>query len=578
MTPVTTLRLADRRWAFPAETDPRAVDRLAAELRLPLPLCRLLVVRGVATPEAARRFLRPRPDQLCAPALAGMDAAVERIVRAMRDGETILVHGDYDVDGICATALYVRALRRLGARAEPFVPHRMEDGYDLSDAGIRAAVAAGARLILTGDCGIVAHEAVERARTAGIDVVVTDHHTPGATLPPAVAVVNPNRPDCDYPNKSLCGAGVAYKVCCALAAELGVAEETLHPFLDLVALATVADLVPLTEENRAFVRWGLRVLGRTPNPGLRALLRVTGLDAGGEITAGQVGYVIGPRLNAVGRMGEALRGVHLLLTDDDAEADTIARTLEEENRWRQRVDGETLSDALSMLERGFDPARDRAVVLASRDWHPGVIGIVASRIVERVHRPTFLFAVGEAEAKGSGRSIEGFDLHRALLACSSHLLRFGGHRMAAGCSLEPARIDAFRADFDAHARREIEESQLVPTLRVDMELPLAEANASLLGVLRHLAPFGHGNPTPVFVTRGVALAGQPRIVGRDHLKLSLAADGSAVDAIGFGMGDRLAEIGRPGQRLDVAYRLEENTWNGRTRVQARLADVRVHAG
>lgn len=578
MTPLTALRLADRRWDFEPEADAAAIARLVTELRLPEPVCRLLVQRGHHAPERARDFLRPRPDQLCAPGLAGMDAAVERIGRAIRDAETILVHGDYDVDGICATALYVRALRMLGARAVPFVPHRIADGYDLSGAGIAVAREAGAGLILTGDCGIVAHGAVDRARAAGIDVVVTDHHAPAETLPAAVAVVNPNRADCTYPNKALCGAGVAYKVCCAVAASLGVAEEALHPFLDLVAVATVADLVKLTGENRVLVRWGLRVLARTPNPGLRALLRETRLDTAEGITAGQVGYVLAPRINAVGRMGEALRGVRLLLTDDDAEATAIARTLEEENRWRQQVDAQTLAEAMAMLDRDFDPERDRGVVLASPGWHPGVIGIVASRIVERIHRPVFVFAVGDTEAKGSGRSIDGFDLHAALRACSHHLLRFGGHRAAAGCSIDPARIDAFRADFDAHARRELSDEQLVPKLRVDMELPLPQANAALLGVLKHLAPFGNGNPTPVFATRGVRLATQPRVVGRDHLKLCLGEDGYTLDAIGFGMAARLAEVARPGQPLDVAYRLEENTWNGRTRVQARLADVRVAAG
>jgi single-stranded-DNA-specific exonuclease len=563
-----------RRWVLPQPSDPVVIAALGSELRLPEALCRLLGQRGFATAAAAREFLRPHAGQILPPQLAGMDAAVTRLNRAIEAGETILVHGDYDVDGICATALYVRALRLMGARAEPFVPHRIADGYDLSAAGIEAAQRVGARLILTGDCGIVAHEAVAHARRVDIDVVVTDHHRPGATLPAAVAVVNPNRGDCSYPNKALAGAGVAYKVCCALAEARGEPADRLARFLDLVAVATIADLVHLDGENRALTRWGLKVLARTPNPGLRALLRTTGLAEKDEITAGQVGYVLAPRINAVGRMGEALRGVRLLLTDDDQEAATIAATLDEENRWRQQVDAETLADALAMLESDFDPARDRGVVLASERWHPGVIGIVASRIVERIHRPTVLIALGEDEGKGSGRSIAGFDLHAALHACSEHLLRFGGHRAAAGCSLSPDAVPAFRAAFDAYAHSVLDEEQLIPEIRIDQEIELHEADWTLFSVLRHMAPFGTGNPTPVFASRGVRVLGRARIVGRNHLKLTVGADGYSLDAIGFGMGDRLRDVEAAGATLDVAYRLEENVWNGRSQLQAKLVDLR----
>jgi single-stranded-DNA-specific exonuclease len=486
----------------------------------------------------------------------------------------VLVHGDYDVDGICSTALYVRALRQMGLRAEPFVPHRLVDGYDLSEAGIRAAVEAGAKLILTGDCGIVAHEAVERARSEGIDVIVTDHHTPGPTLPAAAAVVNPNRSDCAYPDKGLAGVGVAYKVCCALAAELDYPAERLARYLDLVAVATVADLAYLTPENRALIRWGLRVLAETPNPGLRALLESTGLADRGEITAGQVGYILAPRINAVGRMGEAARGVRLLLTDDPREAEEIAATLEEENRWRREVDGRTLREAMKMLEADYDPARDRGVVLASEGWHPGVIGIVASRVVERIHRPAVLIALGEEEGKGSARSVPGFNLYDAMRDCSEHLVRFGGHRAAAGCSIRPDRVDAFRAAFDARAAAGLTDDQLVPEVRLDLEVSLAEADEALCRLLKHAAPFGIGNPTPVFLARGVRVAGQPRVVGGSHLKMAVTSEGSTLDAIGFGMADRLGDVNPLHGPIDLAFKLEENHWNGRTRAQARLVDLR----
>lgn len=572
--------LAERRWIVSPLPDPAAVDRLSAELRLPAPLCRLLVQRGYGEAEAARGFLRPGPAHIHAPAqLAGIGDAVARLRRAIQARETILVHGDYDVDGICATALYVRALRMMGAVALPFVPHRVQDGYDLSDAGIRAATQCGATLILTGDCGIVAHDAVLRARAAGVDVIVTDHHTPGDTLPDAVAVINPNRHDCGYPYKGLAGVGVAWKVCCALAEETGFPQDRLVGFLDLVAIATIADVAPLSGENRALVRWGLKVLRETPNPGLRALLRVTGLAEKGEVTASQVGYQLAPRLNAVGRMGEAQQGVRLLLTDDPSEADRIAQALESDNRWRQSVEGETLRDALLEVERDYDPDEHYGLVLAREGWHPGVIGIVASRLVERLHRPVVMIAIdADGEGKGSARSISRFHLYEAMRDCAEHLVRFGGHRVAAGCSIRRERVDGFREAFQARARASLSEDDLVPEVRIDLELELRHADHDLVRMLRHAGPFGAGNATPVFAARGVGIVGNPRVVGTGHLKLTLGAYGTTLDAIGFGMGARKEEPGFGAGPMDVAFKLEENVYNGRTTVQARLVDLRPSGG
>jgi len=574
--PPVSLAPPRRRWVLPLPPPAAEVERLREATGLPATLCRLLLQRGHGDTAAARDYLRPHPGQIHPPVMAGMAEAVARLRRAIEAGETILVHGDYDVDGICATVLYVRALRMMGARAEPFVPHRLTDGYDLTDAGVRAAAEVGARLILTGDCGIVAHEAVERAARAGIDVIVTDHHTPGATLPPAAAVINPNRSDCGYPNKALAGVGVAYKVCCALAAELGFPVERLACFLDLVAMASIADMVPLTGENRALVRWGLKVLAATPNPGLRALLESTGLAKKPEITAGQVGFILAPRINAVGRMGEAMVGVRLLLTDDPAEAASIAAMLETENRARQELDGRILREAMAVLEREYDPASDRGIVLAGEGWHPGVIGIVASRVVEQVHRPTVMIALdGDAEGKGSARSIPGFHLYDAMHACAHHLVRFGGHRAAAGCSIRRDRVDAFRAAFNEQARAGLTDDLLVPEVRIDLEVGLDEADARLLGLIRHMAPCGQGNPTPVFAARGVQVSGYPRLVGRNHLKLTLSGRGARLDAVGWGMGDRLRDLDPAAGSIDVAFKLEENTWNGRTSLQARLVDLRA---
>jgi single-stranded-DNA-specific exonuclease len=468
----------------------------------------------------------------------------------------------------------------MGGRAVPFVPHRIRDGYDLTDAGIGAARAAGAELIVTADCGIVAHEAVARAAAAGMDVIVTDHHTPGPTLPPALAVINPNRADCGYPDKSLAGVGVAFKLATALAEAAGFPQQRLASLLDLVAVATIADLAPLTGENRALVRWGLKVLVNTPNPGLRALLRVTRLEGEQEVTAGQVGYVLAPRINAVGRMGDAMRGVQLLLTDDPRTASELAQELEAANRERRQVDEETLADAMRMIERDFDPARDRGVVLASTRWHPGVIGIVASRIVEKIHRPTVLVALGEEEGKGSARSIPGFHLYDAFAACAPHLLRFGGHKAAAGCSVAPERLEAFREAFRVYAGAHVEDEQLLPSLRIDAEIALADAGAQTVRWLNHFAPFGMGNATPVFVASGVRMEGA-RVVGSQHLKVTLRSGTATLDGIGFGMADRASECQGGSISMDVAMKLEENRWTpprgGPTRVtiQARIVDFRA---
>ncbi|HSJ10325.1 MAG TPA: single-stranded-DNA-specific exonuclease RecJ, partial [Longimicrobiales bacterium] len=494
---------APRRWVRRGSTaDDAAVAALAAALRLPPALCRLLVLRGHADEGAARAFLKPRLDGLHDPLLlAGAREAVARIVKAVQQRERILVHGDYDVDGICSAALFTRVLRSLGCDVVTFVPHRMTDGYDLGHAGVRRAVEEGATLILTGDCGVVAHDAVDQAVAAGIDVVITDHHTPGDRLPNAVAVINPNRRDCTYPEKGLAGAGVAFKLCEALVRALGGDRDALLWHLDLVALATIADLAPLAGENRILAHYGLKVLRDTRNPGLRALMARAGIATDQPIGAGQVSHVLAPRINAVGRMGAASRGVRLLLAEDAAEADALAEEMEEENRTRQSVDRQILDEAMAMLEASFDPATDYGIVLSSPGWHPGVIGIVASRVVERVHRPVVLLSedAETGRARGSARSIPAFHLYEGVHACASLLERYGGHRQAAGMDVRLDRLDAFRSAFNAHAQSVLTPEDLVAEVKVDIDLDLAEANADLHRLMRHCGPFGLGNPQPVFV-------------------------------------------------------------------------------
>ncbi len=561
------------RWLLPEPPDATVVQALSDELRLPEPICRLLAARGHTPAESAKRYLRPRLDMLLPPEqLLDLGRAVDRLVRAIRDGETILVHGDYDVDGMSSTALLTRALRAVGGTVVPFIPHR-RDGYDLGDTGVRAARAAGATVVVTCDCGTSAVTPVGALQEAGIDVIISDHHLPGGDLPNAYAVLNPKRLGCESADKDLAAVGVAFKLALAVTRALGGNENLVYGMLDLVALATIADIAPLRGENRVFARYGLRMLGETKNVGLRALIRAAGLD-GRPLTAGRVGYILAPRLNAVGRLGHALRGVELLLSTDEHEANSIARELEELNVKRQDIDRAVLDDARRRVLR-MDLEDTYGIVLAEDGWHPGVIGIVASRLVEEFGRPVILIGLDGDEGKGSGRSISRFDLHAGIARCRHLLKRFGGHRSAAGVTIARDQVDAFARCFDESARSVLTPDDLVPELRVDLEVALTDLTPSFEALLRHLEPCGVGNPSPVLVTRGVRLATRPRVVGQEGLKLRLATGtGQSIDAIGWTLGARISEIDvdRP---LDIAYRLERDEYQGVSRLQARLADFRT---
>src|SRR6187402_2212714 len=404
------------RWILPEQPDRALVRSLCDELLLPEPICRLLASRGHVPAESAKRYLRPRLDQLLPPEqLLDLGRAVDRLVRAIRDGEIILVHGDYDVDGMSSTTLLTKAFRALGGKVVPFIPRRLADGYDLTDAGVRAAREAGATVVVTCDCGTSAVAPVRTLQAAGIDVIISDHHLPGGDLPNAYAILNPKRPGCGSEDKDLAAVGVAFKLALAVTRALGGNENVVFGMLDLVALATIADIAPLRGENRVFARYGLKMLAESKNIGLRALIRAAGLD-GKPLTAGRVGFILAPRLNAVGRLGHALRGVELLLATSEHEANGIARELEELNRRRQDVDRGTQERARALVA-GLDLDETYGIVLAEDGWHAGVIGIVASRIVEEFGRPTILIALEGKEGKGSGRSISRFDLHAGIGGC-----------------------------------------------------------------------------------------------------------------------------------------------------------------
>lgn len=550
------------------------VERLEAELKLPRPLCLVLASRGISEPEEAKAFLRPKLESLHPPAdLPDMAIASRRIVAAIRRGETILIHGDYDVDGMAGTALLVRWFRRLGGRVVGFLPHRLRDGYDFGRAGLEAAVRAKASLVVTVDCGTVAFSAVEEAVRMGVEVIVTDHHLPEQGLPQALAVVNPVRADSRYANRFLCGTGVAYKLAMEVGRLMGTGVEELHAFLDLVALATVADLVPLVGENRVLVRHGLKVLARTQNPGLKALLEGAGLDES-QLSAHTLGYILAPRLNAVGRLGDPREALELLLTERPQEARDLAAKAAGLNRARQDEDRKTLEEALQTLAESFDPERDFGVVLAREGWHPGVVGIVASRVVERIHRPVVLVALDGDRGRGSARSVAGFHLLEGIRACRRFLTRFGGHALAAGMDISRAQLEAFREAFNQEARRVLEGRDLRPVLQVDAPVNLSDLTPELHHYLRYLGPHGIGNPRPLFLVRGVRPAAPPRTVGDGHLKMSLADGRGVLEAIGFGLAHRIQPDTLSLGPLNLVFHLQENHYRGVRRLQLAVRDLR----
>jgi single-stranded-DNA-specific exonuclease len=558
------------RWAVADRPDPSLTAALAAELHLPQPLAAILVQRGLTAPDVAKAFLRPDLERLTDPLdWADMRVAVDLVARTVRAGRPILVHGDYDVDGQCAAALLTRVLQSVGGNVHAFVPHRLRDGYDFGPAGLAEAQRVGAGLAITCDCGITAVEAVRAARRAGIEVIVTDHHLPRDELPPASAVLDPRRPDCPSEDKHLCGAGVAFKLAQALVPALGVSPNLPLHFLDYVALATVADVVPLTGENRILVRHGLKMLADSRWTGLRALVEAAGL-AGRPIRAGHVGFILAPRLNAAGRIGEPADGLRLLLSNDAVEAAAIARELETLNARRQEMDQRILDEAVALAEATLQ-LEDRALVLAADGWHPGVIGIVASRLVERYGRPTFLIGWEGETGRGSGRSIAGFDLHGALCRVGHCLDRYGGHSMAAGITIRRERYEAFRVAFLGVAGELLGPDDLHPAQRVDLELPLGLVSEELEKLMRYLEPCGPGNPAPVFGVRGARALGARR-VGTNHLRFTLDDGSGVLPAIGFRWADVVPDAWLA-QPLDVAFRLERDEWQGRATLQARVASL-----
>ncbi len=558
-----------KKWTIVGATEQS--DREFADLIGVSPfLAGILRRRNISDVQKAQEFLHPEEKQAYYDPFLMMDMerAVARIRRAIEASEKIVVYGDYDVDGITATTLLVRALRRLGAVADYYIPDRQE-GYGLHTESLRKLADEGAGLVVTVDCGIAGTAEIDSVREV-LDVIVTDHHLPGDTLPNAVAVIDPHRADCEYPFKELAGVGVAFKLCQALFRVMK--GETFEGDLELVALGTVADIVPLRSENRKMVKIGLSCMKDTNMAGLRQLIDVAGLK-GKEISSGQVGFMLAPRLNAAGRLETAMRGVELLMNEDENKARDIALMLNELNSERQQVESDILEQAKKQLA-SVDIAAAKTLVVAGKDWHPGVIGIVASRLVDLYYRPTIVVSLQDGVGKGSCRSIKGFHLFDALTAAKDTLVQFGGHEMAAGLTVLPENIDALREALDAFAAQTLSEDDYIPCLDVEAELRPEEITIDLVEELALLEPYGMDNPRPLFCCLGVWGSGA-HAIGRErqHLKFSVGGGNHTIEVIGWNMSGKAVTVDRG--PVDMAYVPELNEWNGKISVQCKLTDIRA---
>lgn len=569
-----------KRWIV-REHDSHQSNALAASLGVSPIVAQLLVARGCADEKSARRFLNPSREQLHDPSLMlDMHKAVERLLRAIDNHEPILIYGDYDVDGTTGTVVLRRALQLLGARTGYHVPHRFTEGYGIQQPALEKALSDGYRLVVSVDCGIRAHEPLLWARDQGLDIIVTDHHLPdeGEGAPPAFAVLNPNQRGCNYPDKNLAGVGVAFKLAHALFRERGL-EHMVGGFLKMVAIGTVADVAQLVGENRTIVALGLRDLPQATNPGLRALMEVAGFTKGDGMTAYDLGFRIGPRINAAGRMEAARSIIELFEATEMEEARRLAAHLDTLNRERRTVQSEITERALEALAVETDQSHAHVAVVAGDRWHRGVIGIAASKVAERINRPCIVISIEDELGHGSARSIEAYHLLNGLTACADLFEKFGGHSHAAGLTIKRERIPELRRRLNEHAALHLSHADLLPVLYVDAELPPAALSLSLVEELKRLEPFGAGNARPVFMTREMQLVSEPRVIKERHLKLRVAgADNRTHDAIWWGgVEETEGRTLHAHDRIEMAYTVEPNTWQGVTRLQLCVQDVKTDA-
>ncbi|HLR33635.1 MAG TPA: single-stranded-DNA-specific exonuclease RecJ, partial [Fodinibius sp.] len=564
------------RWVYSEPDRKETVLTLQQQLGIPKKMALLLSLRGVDSFERAKKYFRPTVSDIHDPFLMqDMHAAADRLARAVRNRERVLVYGDYDVDGTTATSIVYLFLKQFGVNVEFYIPHRFKEGYGINTEGVQYAAKINADLIVSVDCGITAIDEARHAKEQEIDLIICDHHNVGEAIPDALAVLDPKREDCSYPFDGLSGAGVAFKLIQGTVEKLGLAQKMAFDLLDLVAVSTASDIVPMVGENRILMREGLKQINDDPRLGLRSLMDLINLKPG-SISTSNIVFSIGPRINAAGRMGDATKAVKLLIAETKAEADSRAHELESINIARRDKDSQTMEEAKAIVDTQYDLDKISSVVLHNPDWHLGVIGIVASRLVDTYGRPAVMLSNVGGKVKGSARSIDGFNIYEAFKQCEDLLEQFGGHKYAAGLTIAKENVDAFRRRMNEISSKSLTKEDFQPDLCIDCELDLSDVNMRFWKLLSQFEPYGPKNLQPVFVSRDVRVVGVPTIVGKGHLKMKVAQNGSGVfDVIGFNMHEYLPVVRNEDKPLNIAYSLEENNWNGRRTLQIRLRDIQA---
>ena len=564
-------------WKIKPQPDEFTVKSLVESLNISETLARLLVLRDIKNYQQAKAFFRPSLDSLPDTFLMnGMECATTRVITAITENELICIYGDYDVDGTCATALLYMFLKELGAQVDFYIPKRLTEGYGISKIGIEHVKERGTSLLISVDCGITAVEETQLANELGMSVIICDHHQPKEELPQAYAVLDPLKPNCNYPFKYLSGAGIAFKLAHGVAERIGKRELPLK-YLDLVALAASADIVSLTDENRVLVKEGLNQINHSPRPGISALIKNSHLEPG-DLTSGQIVFTIAPRINAVGRLGDAERAVKLLITNNIDEAFTLAAVLESENYERRKIDEDTFFQALDLVEGSLDLDKNLAIILHEESWHPGVIGIVASRLVEKYYRPTIMLTTVDGVAKGSARSTGNFNIYEALKKCEDLLLHFGGHQSAAGLAVEVDKIDDFKSKFNQIVKETLGEEEFLPEVHIDAKLKFSDLTPKFFRIIDQFAPFGPGNMRPVFLAENLSVEGKPRFVGNKHLIINLKQNGSnrVLDCIGFNMGEMCEALIKNHASIEAVFSVDKYTKDGKTFPQLKLKDIHIN--
>lgn len=561
-----------KRWNI-LTAEPAKVKQLQDTLKINPVLCKILVQRGIETFDQAKDFFRPQLNQLHSPWLMkDMDKAVTRILGAISNNEKILVFGDYDVDGTTAVASMFQFLRNIHPHLDFYIPHRYREGYGVSKAGIDFARENGFTLIISLDCGIKSADLISYAKEIGIDFIVCDHHLPDEILPPAVAILNPKQPGCKYPYKELCGCGVGFKLISALSEKLNLPAETPFDYLDLVATAIAADIVSVTGENRILAFHGLIKANKNPNYGIKALTKLSGLVR--ELHISSLVFMIAPRVNAAGRMDDATKAVRMFVATTEEEAMEYAEMLHSDNTDRKEADNNITAEALTLIQQKEEWQNRSSTVVFQSHWHKGVVGIVASRLIEHYHRPTVVLTQSGDFAAGSARSVAGFNLYEAIHACREHLLGYGGHFAAAGMTLELDQVDAFREKFETVVSNSIDPRLLVPEIVIDAEITLKEIQPSFYNILCQMEPFGPENLRPVFIARGVTDTGWSKIAKEEHIRFSLQQYNTTITGIGFGMAGKFNLL-KDKKPVDIVFKIDENEWNGNTSLQLRVLDIRT---